>query len=115
MTVAFFEDHMTSATQKKMTPEEVIKAEALERQEEAETFKEYVGVFLRMERRQKKMTQDDVAEKSGRSKGWVSQMENGMNDSSSSAKLYCLAVGVDYAYIVALAESSIDTKKRQGA
>ncbi len=116
MTVALIEDQMSNDAQadgNSAKVDEKTDAEVL--QEESELFVEYVGTFLRMERRRLKMTQDQVAEKVGRSKGWVSHVENGQNDSSSSAKLYALAINVDYAYIVALAENALDTRKRQHA
>lgn len=90
----------------KLSPEEA--------QAEAEEYHRYVGMFLRSERERLGLGVEDAAKLAGRSKGWVSQVERGQNDSAKAAKLLAIVLDVDFAYIAALAENAVATQKKQG-
>lgn len=80
------------------TPEDV--------QSEVESYLKYVGVFLRTERIDRGLQQQDIADRCGKSKAWVSHVENSKNESHAAAKAYAVALGVDFMYIVSQAEKA---------
>lgn len=80
------------------TPEEV--------QADVEMYLKYVGVFLRTERIDRGLQQQDIADRCGKSKAWVSHVENSKNESHAAAKAYAIALGVDFMYIVSQAEKA---------
>jgi hypothetical protein len=82
-----------------------------ELEQETAEYCRHVAVYLRMERERLGLEQGVVAKRCGRSPGWASQLESGKNDSHSAAKKYALAMGVDFALIVSLAEAAVDTRR----
>lgn len=80
------------------TPEEV--------QADVEMYLKYIGVFLRTERIDRGLQQQDIADRCGKSKAWVSHVENSKNESHAAAKAYAIALGVDFMYIVSQAEKA---------
>lgn len=90
---------VSETTQKwERTPDDV--------QAEVELYLKYIGVFLRTERVDRGLQQQDIADRCGKSKAWVSHVENSKNESHAAAKAYACALGVDFMYIVSQAEKA---------
>ena len=82
-------------------------------QEHANDYAGFEAEQLALERKRRGISQKDVMFLTGRSRGWVSSIETGDNDSKSAAKLFASAIGVDdYAIIVARAEDAQASAKR---
>lgn len=85
------------------TPEEM--------RDESDVYLRYIGVYLRIERDRRGLHQDTIASRCGRTRPWVSQLENGKNGDHRAAKLYAMALGIDFTYIVAMAEHAVAAEK----
>lgn len=96
-----------TAQQWNRTPEDV--------RDEADAYLRYIGVYLRAERNRRSLDQDDIAARCGKSRPWVSQVENGKNGDHRAAKSYAIALGVDFTYIVAMAEHAVAAEKNAPA
>jgi len=81
-------------------------------QEEADLLSSLIGEELMLERRRRGLRQEDVALRIGRSRGWVGQCERGENGSEKASKLYAIALGIDYAVVVARAEDKIESLRK---
>lgn len=67
----------------------------------------FVAAILVKERKRIGLTQQDVADRTGMSRPWVSTVENGKNQDASSAWIYAAALGMDLYAIIALAEAGL--------
>jgi transcriptional regulator with XRE-family HTH domain len=77
-----------------------------ELQAEADEYMQFVAEQLKLERSRRGIKQTEVSERAGRSKAWAGTVERNENGDHAAAKLYALAIGVDFALIVARAEAS---------
>lgn len=92
-----------TAQQWDRTPEDV--------REESDVYLRYIGVYLRAERTRRGLDQDTIASRVGKSRPWVSQVENGKNGDHRAAKTYAIALEIDFTYIVAMAEHAVTAEK----
>ncbi len=90
-----------------VTPEEIE-----ELQEKQKRYLAHVGTFFRSKRREAGLTQQQVADRVGRTKVWVSDIELGRNDSHTSAWLYAHALGVELPYVSAMANLMLEGEKK---
>lgn len=83
--------------------------------EESDAYLRYIGIYLRAERVKRDWDQDIIATRVGRSRPWVSQVENGKNGDHRAAKVYAIALEIDFTYIVAMAEHAVAADKNAPA
>lgn len=81
---------------------------------DADEYKVLIGHCLMSQRKRLKLVQQDIADRLGKTRPWVSQIENGENDSHTAHKKYAMAMGVSFSLIVAQAESMlVEMRKHQ--
>jgi DNA-binding XRE family transcriptional regulator len=67
----------------------------------------FVASLLVKERKRIGLTQQDIADRTGMSRPWVSTVENGKNQDATASWLYAAALGIDLYGVVALAEAAL--------
>lgn len=81
-------------------------------QERVERYLQHVGEQLQLERKRRKLRQEDIAERAGRSRGWAGHVERGENRDHGAAALYAATLGMSFAVIVARAEDALVLQER---
>lgn len=69
----------------------------------------YIALYLKSERVRLGLTQDDIAQRTGMSRAWVSKTESGNNNALPSLAAFARAMGVQFAFIVAQAELAMES------
>lgn len=93
----------------------ITEEEITELQRQQKLYLTHMGAFFRTKRREAGLTQQQVADRVGRTKVWVSDLELGRNDSHTSAWLYAHALGIDLPYVSAMANLMLKGEERFGS
>lgn len=88
-----------------LTEEEIARLQSWET--DTDLYLQKVAETLLNLRTKKGLYQKDIARILGRSKSWVGQVENAVNNDHRSVKLYASALGVEFSSVVSMAEYSV--------
>lgn len=97
------EFNVTEDTSKTRAP----KADPAVLKELSDRYTGFVASLLVKERKRIGLTQQDVADRTGMSRPWVSTVENGKNQDATASWLYAAALGIDLYGVIALAEAAL--------
>lgn len=79
---------------------------------DSDTFMLFVGQEIGNWLKRKDIKHNDIAEKTGRTRGWVGQVCRGESGSMKAVRIICKAADIDVSFICAKAEAAMSVEQK---